>query len=249
MAKFRLFGPGSTQATAFWDGFERDLMAFVRKFGLALALVLALPVGAGADISTAPTDKSNLVFDQQLSSLLGQDRAALNAVSPSTIRDLYRNRTGRRSKSALSEVVYTRDWIDSQDVVEGDNDWQCLTQALYFEARGESVKGQFAVAEVILNRVDSAKFPGTICKVVNQGTGKRYKCQFSYTCDGRREIVNDKTSWKRAGKIARIMQQGGERVLTSGATYYHTKAVNPRWARKFTRTTSIGVHLFYRAPA
>ncbi|WP_114285222.1 cell wall hydrolase [Candidatus Halocynthiibacter alkanivorans] len=224
-------------------------MAFVRKFGLALALVLALPVGAGADISTAPTDKSNLVFDQQLSSLLGQDRAALNAVSPSTIRDLYSNRTGRRSKSALSEVVYTRDWIDSQDVVEGDNDWQCLTQALYFEARGESVKGQFAVAEVILNRVDSAKFPGTICKVVNQGTGKRYKCQFSYTCDGRREIVNDKTSWKRAGKIARIMQQGGERVLTSGATYYHTKAVNPRWARKFTRTTSIGVHLFYRAPA
>ena len=226
-------------------------MAFVRKFGtaLALALVLALPMGAGADISTAATDKATLDFDQQLSSLLGQDRAALNAVSPSTIKDLYRARTTRRSKSAINEVVYTRAWIDAQDVAEGDTEWQCLTQALYFEARGESVKGQFAVAEVILNRVDTGKFPGTICKVVNQGTGKRYKCQFSYTCDGRREIVTDKTAWKRAGKIALIMQQGGERVLTSGATYYHTKAVNPRWARKFTRTTSIGVHLFYRAPA
>ena len=126
--------------------------------------------------------------------------------------------------------------------------WRCLTEAIYFEARGESTRGQFAVAEVILNRVDSRVYPDTVCGVVTQGTGRKYACQFTYTCDGHSEKINEPKAYERVAKVARVMLDGGERALTSGATHYHTKAVNPRWARKFPRTASIGQHLFYRMP-
>ena len=110
-----------------------------------------------------------------------------------------------------SKIEFTRSWLAQQPKASGGEQWKCLSEALYFEARGETIKGQFAVAEVILNRVKSRQFPGSLCSVINQGTGKKYQCQ-----------------------------------LTKGATYYHTKAVSPRWSRVFTRTAQIGVHLFYR---
>ncbi|WP_338550780.1 cell wall hydrolase [Roseovarius phycicola] len=148
-----------------------------------------------------------------------------------------------------TDISYTKDWIEDQTFKGGDAEWECLAEAIYFEARGESVKGQFAVAEVILNRVDSATFPDTICGVVNQGTGRKYQCQFTYTCDGYKEVINEPKTYKRVGKVAQVMMQNGApRDLTDGATHYHTKAVNPRWARKFPRTTTIGVHHFYRMP-
>ena len=79
-----------------------------------------------------------------------------------------------------SAIEYSREWLKRQKFAHGGDLWQCLTEALYFEARGESVKGQFAVAEVILNRVDSAAFPNTVCGVIHQGTGRKYGCQFTY---------------------------------------------------------------------
>jgi spore germination cell wall hydrolase CwlJ-like protein len=145
-------------------------------------------------------------------------------------------------------VQYSRKWLDAQPRANGGEAWSCLTEALYFEARGESVKGQFAVAEVILNRKDSSRFPTSVCGVVRQGTGKRYQCQFTYTCDGHKEVIREPAAYQRAGKIAALMLKGANRALTKGATHYHTRAVNPRWARKFPRTTTIGVHHFYRMP-
>ena len=124
--------------------------------------------------------------------------------------------------------------------------WKCLTEALYFEARGEPVQGQFAVAEVILNRVDSPKFPNSICKVVNQGTGRKHACQFSYTCDGRLERVANKKVYNKLVGIARTMIDGGIRKFSGGATYYHTTSVQPSWARHFTHTATIGIHIFYK---
>lgn len=144
------------------------------------------------------------------------------------------------------KIGYSRAWIDAQPVVKGGDEWACLAEALYFEARGESVKGQFAVAEVILNRVDSPQFPDTVCAVINQGTGRKYQCQFTYTCDGHKEIINEPRAFQRVGKVAKLMVNGAPRQLTDGATYYHTRAVSPRWSRKFARTTSIGEHHFYR---
>jgi spore germination cell wall hydrolase CwlJ-like protein len=82
--------------------------------------------------------------------------------------------------------------------------------------------------------------------VINQGTGRKFACQFTYTCDGRPENIHEPASWDRVGKVARLMMDGGARPLTHGATYYHTTAVSPRWSRVFTRTARYGVHLFYK---
>lgn len=151
-------------------------------------------------------------------------------------------------KPEVSEISYSRAWLSEQPAALGGSEWQCLTEALYFEARGETVKGQFAVAEVILNRVDAAEFPDTVCGVVHQGTGKRYQCQFTFTCDGHPETIREPGAWTSVGKVARAMLAGAPRELTSGATHYHTSAVHPKWANQFPRTAVIGVHRFYRMP-
>jgi len=124
--------------------------------------------------------------------------------------------------------------------------WKCLAEALYFEARGEPNQGQFAVAEVILNRVDSPKFPNSICEVVNQGTGRKHACQFSYTCDGKFERIANMAVYNQLAVIARAMIDGGKRQLSGGATYYHTTSVQPSWARRFEHTATIGIHKFYK---
>ncbi|WP_240705140.1 cell wall hydrolase [Pacificoceanicola onchidii] len=143
-------------------------------------------------------------------------------------------------------ITYTNDWLSRQPKASGGAEWRCLSEALYFEARGETVKGLVGVAEVILNRVDSPRYPNSVCGVVHQGTGRKYACQFTYTCDGHPEHINEPAAWERVGKVAKLMLQGAPRNLTQGATFYHTTAVRPSWAKKFRRTAKIGVHLFYR---
>ena len=143
--------------------------------------------------------------------------------------------------------IYSQSYLNLLPVLKGGKQWHCLAQALYFEARGESIKGQFAVAEVILNRMDSKDFPNSICGVVSQGSSKRHRCQFSYMCDGQYEIVSEKQAFELSGKIATIMMRGAPRQLTTGAMFYHSQNVSPRWSRKFRRTTSIGQHYFYKA--
>jgi hypothetical protein len=134
--------------------------------------------------------------------------------------------------------------IDSAEA-EGDAEWECMTQALYFEARGEPLEGQIAVAEVILNRRDSGRYPSTVCGVVEQGTGEKWMCQFSYFCDGLSDEVTDERSWEQLGRVARVMLDGAPRELTDGAMFYHTKAVDPYWSDEFFETAEIGAHLFY----
>ncbi|MBD0866177.1 MAG: cell wall hydrolase [Rhodobacteraceae bacterium] len=151
-----------------------------------------------------------------------------------------------RPKHPPPRVKYTRDWVDAQPKATGDKHWQCLAEALYFEARSETVKGQFAVAEVIMNRVKSTRFPDNLCGVINEGTGKLYQCQFTYTCDGQKEFITEKKAFERVAKIARAVIDGGIGSLTDGATHYHTTAVRPSWARVYTYKASIGMHRFYR---
>ena len=152
-------------------------------------------------------------------------------------------------QATAGQVKFSRSWIDAQPKARGNAQWRCLAEALYFEARGETVKGQFAVAEVILNRVKSERFPGSTCGVINQGTGRKYQCQFTYTCDGNPDTIRELAAYESVGKVARAALDGQAPALTSGATHYHTKSVNPRWARVFPRTTTIGYHHFYREPS
>jgi spore germination cell wall hydrolase CwlJ-like protein len=139
-------------------------------------------------------------------------------------------------------------YIDRMPTADGDAQWRCLAKAIYFESRGEPLSGQVAVAEVILNRVDSRAYPDSICAVVRQGEHRRNACQFSFMCDGRPETVTDKDAWRRAGKIAHLMIEGRPRVLTKAATHFHTTAVRPGWSRRLVRTGKFGAHIFYRYP-
>ena len=131
--------------------------------------------------------------------------------------------------------------LDAMPPASGDAEWQCLAQAIYFELRGEPLAGQVAVAEVVLNRVDDRRFPKTVCGVTNQG------CQFSYACDGNSDAMKSALARQRSEKLASLMLAGRARSLTDGATYFHTRSVRPDWSRRFTRTTTIGHHIFYRA--
>ncbi|MFN5998994.1 MAG: cell wall hydrolase [Paracoccaceae bacterium] len=139
----------------------------------------------------------------------------------------------------------TEAWLLAQPAPDGDAEWQCLTEALYFEARGESLEGQIAVAEVILNRVDSPLYPRTVCGVVKQRGGGG--CQFSYVCTGKKKM-REKSAADLAGRIARAMLDGAPRLLTEGATHFHTRGVKPSWSKRFAKTAAIGSHLFYRQP-
>ncbi|MCZ4256087.1 cell wall hydrolase [Sulfitobacter sp. PR48] len=149
-------------------------------------------------------------------------------------------------EGAQGDVKFSKAWLDAQPRANGSSEWRCLAEALYFEARGETVKGQFAVAEVIKNRVKSGRFPGSFCGVIHQGTGKKYQCQFTYTCDGNKEVIAEPKAFARVAKVAKYTIDGKVPALTNGATHYHTTAVRPRWSKVYTRTAQIGVHLFYR---
>ncbi|MCV6587244.1 MAG: cell wall hydrolase [Marinibacterium sp.] len=175
--------------------------------------------------------------------LLGPDVAA-ERTKNSPWRMLFSPRPKAKPKAV--SVSYTKGWLDAQPKATGGDDLRCLSEALYFEARGESVRGQFAVAEVIMNRVKSGRFPDTVCGVINQGTGRKYQCQFTYTCDGIAEVIREPKAYERVSKVARAVLDGSGAPLTSGATHYHTTAVRPSWSRVYRHTASIGVHRFYR---
>lgn len=115
---------------------------------------------------------------------------------------------------------------------------QCLTEAVYFESRGEPLSGQKAVAEVIMNRVDDPRFPKSVCGVVNQSG------QFSYR--GNVGKMRKGAAFATAQRVAQEALSGAPRALTDGATYFHTTKVRPSWSKRFTRTTKIGAHVFYR---
>ncbi len=125
---------------------------------------------------------------------------------------------------------------------------ECLSQAIYYEARGETQRGQVAVAEVIVNRVRSRLYPNSICGVVYQGSHRSIGCQFTFTCDGSLGQRPRGRGWERAQRVATAVMLGYTRPVTQNATHYHTEAVNPVWSSGLVETTTIGTHIFYRLP-
>ncbi|MEM6466157.1 MAG: cell wall hydrolase [Pseudomonadota bacterium] len=152
------------------------------------------------------------------------------------------------SNRVLSSFDIDDSFLKVMDLPGVTHEQACLTESLYFEARGEGIDGQIAVAEVILNRVDSRKYPHTVCGVVSQGENRRNACQFSFRCDGKPETYSEQDALEEAQKIAAVMLAGRPRIMTHGATHYHTHAVSPRWSRKLEKTTEVGSHIFYKYP-
>ena len=128
-------------------------------------------------------------------------------------------------------------------------DRRCLTQAIYYEARNQSVAGQLAVADVVLNRVENPRYPDTICGVVFQGSKRRTGCQFSFTCDGSMKGRIERRAMVEAQTLATAVLGGFRLALTDGATNYHATYVNPYWAPTLSKTAKVGDHLFYRRGA
>jgi hypothetical protein len=137
--------------------------------------------------------------------------------------------------------------IRSSDELERAH--HCLAEAIYFESRGESERGQQAVAQVVLNRVQSGRYPNSVCDVIYQNRHRRNACQFSYACDRHPETVRDERAWEVASRIADDAIAGRVFLAEIGdSTHYHANYVAPRWRRALFRTERIGTHIFYRMP-
>ena len=125
-------------------------------------------------------------------------------------------------------------------------EFRCLAQAIYFEARGESYEGQVAVAHVIMNRVESPRYPNSICGVVFQNEHMRHLCQFSFACDGRSDNPYEMAAWRQAQRIAEKVLLKNYRDVTNRSTHYHADYVSPSWANHMQPTMKVGTHIFYR---
>ena len=127
---------------------------------------------------------------------------------------------------------------------------KCLAEAIYFEARGEPVRGQMAVAQVVLNRAFSGKYPNTVCGVVYQNAHRYLACQFTFACDRIRDVIREPDMWERATTIASEMLDGKLWLPEVGkATHYHAHWVRPGWVREMNKMHRLGVHTFYRPRA
>jgi hypothetical protein len=141
---------------------------------------------------------------------------------------------------AIDAVAAVKRVIDNEQT-------QCLAQALYYEARGEGVRGEKAVAEVVFNRVHSRLFPHSICGVIFEGASIEGGCQFSFTCNGEMHVAKSHYDWTRARVLAGAIMAGVVKLdnETEGATFYHADYVDPDWDH-LVRTVQIGNHIFYR---
>jgi spore germination cell wall hydrolase CwlJ-like protein len=144
-----------------------------------------------------------------------------------------------------------KDHLWAQSILSPDvfseKEQRCLAEGIYFEARGETEKGQAAVAQVILNRVRNPQYPNTICGVVYQNISWFNRCQFSFACDKIKDHVIPGSHWETAKAIAMAVTAGKIWIDAVGsATHYHATYVSPNWGPTMIRVAKVGQHIFYR---
>ena len=204
------------------------------------------------DVTTAgpqPELTSDMLMSYIGRGSFGADNTALSAIASFTAP------TPRVEPSVTNDLL--ADYVQSgyqptaKRVELANGERECLAQAIYHEARGESATGQLAVANIIVNRARSAKFPSSLCGVVYQNANQgRYRCQFTFACDGRDDTPGERRAWLRSQDLAREVYaeyaQGQDiGVLPGSALYYHTSAVRPSWASTFTQVATVDSHIFY----
>lgn len=139
-------------------------------------------------------------------------------------------------------------FVASRDAATYERALQCLTEAIYYEARNQSDDGQRAVAQVVLNRVRHPAYPNTVCGVVYQGSERTTGCQFSFTCTGVMGPIRNGSAWDRAQRIAADALRGRVFRPVGLAVNYHTTAIHPYWAPSLVVQTTVGAHIFYTRP-
>ena len=135
----------------------------------------------------------------------------------------------------------------SRAEAEAEREIACLALNIYHEARGETLDGKIAVGHVVMNRIADRRFPNTVCDVIRQGGEQvRYRCQFSWWCDGRSDRPGHRKSWTETKALARDVYWGYSKDPTEGALWYHADYVSPYWRQAFQQGPTIGRHIFYR---
>ncbi len=149
------------------------------------------------------------------------------------------NADNQRAKSPAERLA-----LDDKSRAKSE---KCLAEAVYFESRGEAVRGQIAVAQVVMNRVFSGKYPDTVCGVVYQNKYRHFACQFTFACDNNPDVIREPEMWERARKISKAMLDGQIWLPEVGkSTHYHAYWVRPSWVAEMKKTYKFGVHTFYR---
>lgn len=174
--------------------------------------------------------------------------------APDLLKQLDLNVPGGLARTALREAPSAAPAYDAapaflartQTSDDASRAIDCLTAAVYYEARSESDEGERAVAQVVLNRVRDPAFPSSICGVVYQGSTRSTGCQFSFTCDGSMNRLIEPTAWARARAVATGALAGMVYAPVGSATFYHANYVSPWWANSMKQVASIGAHIFYR---
>jgi hypothetical protein len=205
------------------------MLGLFRAGGFAAAALML------AAISAAPAAAADASIPQSISSATLPADAGIPAALPAPAADTPAAAKLIPQRRPLKDLV-----ISFVDYGGRDAEQECLVKAIYFEARSETLEGQLAVAEVILNRAASGIYPSTICGVVTQ------PAQFSFIRGGQFPVP-DRTSdgWRKALAIAEIAQKGLADAIAPNVLWYHATYVAPSWGRRLTRVAQIGTHVFY----
>ena len=218
----------------------RTRIAALRNPEASIAVAEAPVTGTAETIEVASIDP-----DMTNSAALD----AINALAPGEAAPmpLTMSKELAYAREELPATTFDGSVLDKKGKKVSDKELWCMATAIYFEARGESYRGQVAVGQVVMNRVAHKLYPNTICGVVFQNQSKRNACQFSFACDGIPEKVTDTKSWKQAQQIAADVVSGKEYLPEVGyATHYHATYVRPHWAPRMKKLTKIGLHVFYQ---
>lgn len=206
-------------------------------FALVAGASYSDPAAAGETLTEAPAVVSTEVpevptmTDPNLFSKMWSDVTALVTPKPETPAPA----TNLATATRLAELVLVHAGTQT-----GDREMECLANAVYFEARSEPIEGQLAVAEVVMNRAASGRYPTDLCAVITQ------KAQFSFINRGRFPRADrGSEAWKKAVAIASIARRKLAANLPSSVLWYHATYVSPSWGRRLTRQTQIGLHIFY----
>lgn len=244
---------------------ERTSMILRPAIGLDVKMAFANPSIKGKEIQIATAfytkedKKPDPEIPAALAALVTNDRADVLATAYAPAQPDYAKAS---PFEALLQDEPETDGRFIPPIAPGDHAWMseplpasvfsakeqtCLANGIYFEARGESLRGQAAVAQVILNRVRNPAYPNSVCGVVYQNDNWRNRCQFSFACDGRKDRITSPAHYKMAKEVAMAVTAGKIFIPEVGSsTHYYAQYVSPGWARAMKKMTKIGLHIFYR---
>jgi hypothetical protein len=195
-----------------------------------LAGPIAAPSRGGARMLLPPLERPVLARTETL-----PVRAPAPAIMPASLSASLASATAAPPFESLA-----------QDDGDARRSLECLTAAVYYEARSEPLDGQRAVAQVVLNRVRNPAYPSSVCGVVYQGSERRTGCQFTFACDGSMAYRREPAAWETAQQVAQAALAGSVYAPVGSATNYHADAIQPWWASSLTKVAAIGSQIFYK---